>query len=199
VAGTTTYAGIARQVLDAPALLGSTRLVCIDGPAGSGKTTFATRLAAALGDCAVIHLDDLYEGWTGLDGVAPRVRDEVLVPVAASRRATYRTWDWHADRWGRCVDLDPPRVLVLEGCGSADRLLAAAASLAVWVEAPATLRLARGLARDGEAMRGQWLRWRQLEDCHFRREGTRARADLLVDGTQGDPESLHLLGAAPSR
>ena len=36
------------RLATAPPRLGRTRLVCVDGPAGSGKTTLAGRLAGAL-------------------------------------------------------------------------------------------------------------------------------------------------------
>src|SRR4030095_996439 len=45
------------RILAAPARLGGTRLVCVDGPAGSGKTTFGRRLAAAP-DAPVVQLGD---------------------------------------------------------------------------------------------------------------------------------------------
>jgi uridine kinase len=78
-----------------------------------------------------------------------------------------------------------PGVLVVEGCGAAQRSVDAFASLRIWVEAPAALRLERGLARDGEAIRAEWERWMTLEAEHFARESTRERADVLVDGTVG--------------
>ena len=43
--------------------------------------------------------------------------------------------------------------------------------------------LARGVTRDGQEMRGHWLRFRETEDAHFARDGTRDRADVIVDGT----------------
>ena len=42
-------------------------LLAIDGPAGAGKTTLAAQLDkefAATGTVRVVHLDDLYSGWT---------------------------------------------------------------------------------------------------------------------------------------
>ena len=38
-------------------------LVCIDGPAGAGKTTLAELLMARHPHARVMHLDDLYAGW----------------------------------------------------------------------------------------------------------------------------------------
>jgi hypothetical protein len=53
------------------------------------------------------------------------------------------------------------------------------------VEAPPDLRLERGIRRDGEAMRGHWLRFRDDEDRLHALERTRDRADVLVDGVTG--------------
>ena len=42
-------------------------LLAIDGPAGAGKTTLAAQLEkefSATGSVRVVHLDDLYSGWT---------------------------------------------------------------------------------------------------------------------------------------
>ena len=54
--------------------------------------------------------------------------------------------------------------------------------LRVWVEAPPQVRLARGLARDGEAERPHWERWMRDEAEHFARERTAERADVRLDG-----------------
>lgn len=163
--------------------LGPVTLVCVDGPAGSGKSTLAGRLAEEL-SAPVVHLDDLYEGWAGLDGVWQRVEDQLLGPLAAGRPGRYQRYDWDAGCFAEWVDVPFAAALVLEGCGSAPRDVDGRASLVVWVEAPADVRLERGIARDGEALRDEWLRWMGLEAVHFARERTRERADAVVDGTR---------------
>lgn len=176
---------VAELVQDRPASLGTVRLVCVDGPAGSGKTTFAARLAAALGRChlsaAIVHLDDLYEGWDGLEGVQPRLRSQVLEPLRHGQRARFQRYDWAAAAFDGWVDVPAADVLVVEGCGAGRRSVAVDACVRVWVEAAAELRLSRGLARDGQEARADWLRWMAQEDVHFAREGTRGRADVVLD------------------
>ena len=173
---------LADRVRAAAPLLGPVRLVCVDGPAGSGKTTLADALAVELGPgAAVVHLDDLYEGWGGLEGVAERVETGLLVPLAQGRDGSYRRYDWVAGRLDGTVAVPVPDVLVVEGCGSAPRSVDGRAVLRVWVEAPADERLARGLARDGEHLRPEWLAWTAAETAHFAREDTRRRADVVVD------------------
>jgi hypothetical protein len=60
------------------------------------------------------------------------------------------------------------------------------------VTAPSDLRLARGVARDGEHLREQWLQWRRDEEVHFAIEETQQRADMVVDGTGLEGPLLHL-------
>jgi uridine kinase len=95
----------------------------------------------------------------------------------------YHRYDWAVGRFaGEPVVVPVPGVLVVEGCGSSPRTLAPWTTLRVWVEAPASLRLSRGLARDGADLAAHWRRWQETEAAHFAAEDTRARADVRVDG-----------------
>jgi uridine kinase len=183
-----TFDGLAAHVLAAPPRLGDVRLVCVDGPAGSGKTTFAGRLTAAFGDgAALVHLEDLYAGWT-LTGAVARLSAGVLRPLAEGRPGLHHRYDWAAGRFADApVTVPVPRVLVVEGCGSSPRALDPWTTLRIWVEAPARLRLSRGLARDGDELAAHWRRWQRSEAVHFAVEGTRARADVRVDGAAPAP------------
>ncbi|MCW2634464.1 MAG: Uridine kinase [Blastococcus sp.] len=178
-----TFAALAEEVLAAPPRLARTRLVCVDGPAGSGKTTFAGRLADAIGpDAVLLHMDDLYAGWT-LTGAVDRLTDGVLRPLADGRPGTYHRFDWAAGAFLPDAEAVPTApVLVVEGCASSSRAVDPWASLRIWVEAPEALRLSRGLARDGVALEDHWRRWQEEEAAVFAEEDTRARADLRIDG-----------------
>jgi hypothetical protein len=130
-----TFAGLAGRVLAAEPLLGRTRLVCVDGPAGSGKTTFADRLAAALGaDVVVVHMDDLYAGWT-LTGAVARLSAGVLRPLADGQPGAFHRFDWSAGEFGRAVTPVPVTdVLVVEGCGASPRRLEPRKSFRIMIE-----------------------------------------------------------------
>ncbi|GAA2567531.1 AAA family ATPase [Pseudonocardia hydrocarbonoxydans] len=173
-------ATLAARVRAAPPRCGATRLVCVDGPSGSGKTTLAGRLGAAL-DATVLHLDDLYPGWDGLAAAVALLHDRVVAPLCAGRAGAYRRWDWERSAPGAEVDVGRPPVLVVEGAGSGARVVAAHAVLLVWVDAPRAERYRRGIARDGETYRPHWERWATQEDALFAAEGTRARADVVLD------------------
>ncbi|MDI6911976.1 4-amino-4-deoxy-L-arabinose transferase [Nocardioides sp.] len=165
-----------------PPTLGSGRLICIDGPAGSGKTTLAAAVTARAPEARAVHLDDLYDGWDGL----PRLTDQLgtlLEPLAREETGHYRRYDWDAGRFAERVQVAPGPLLVLEGVGSGAATYAHLVTALAWVEAPADVRLRRGLARDGESLRARWLRWQADEAALFARERTRDRADLRVDTT----------------
>ena len=161
---------------------GDTRLVCVDGPSGSGKTVLAGRLARALGETTLIHMDDLYPGWDGLAQAVPTLQEWIIEPLAAGRAARYRRYDWDRGAYAEERELGVPAVLIVEGVGAGARVIAAHAVLVLWVEAPRDERLRRGIERDGEAYRPHWERWAEQEQEHFRAEQTRARAGLRVDG-----------------
>jgi uridine kinase len=176
------------RVTGAPPRLGTVRLVCIDGPAGSGKTTLAGLLSAALASgsfltASVVHLDDMYEGWSGLDGVWDRLESQVLAPLGRGEPGRWQRYDWVAGALAEWHDLPVPDVLVLEGCGAAPRAVDDRAVLRLFVEAPPKVGLRRGLERDGEEMREEWVRWQMRETAYFACERTRERADVVVDGT----------------
>ncbi len=170
---------LALVVARAPTL-GAGRLVCVDGPAGSGKTTLAHGLAAATG-APVVAMDDLYDGWTGLGSVDDQL-GSLLLPLAAGRPGRHRRYDWAAGAFAGTVTVAPSPLLVVEGVGSGSATYAGLATVLAWVEAPRAVRLRRGVQRDGEHLRERWLAWQAAEDAHHAAHRTRARADVLVDG-----------------
>ncbi|GAA1917730.1 uridine kinase family protein [Nocardioides hwasunensis] len=170
---------VASAVLGAPPTLGRGRLVCVDGPAGSGKTTLAGALADVVPDTQLVHCDELLEGWRGLPGLAAAV-EALLTPLAAGGPGEWRRWDWLADGWAETHHVHPGGLLVLEGVGCWSPAIADLVGHLVWVEADPDLRLTRGIERDGEEMRGHWLQWRVDEGELFERLRTREHADLVV-------------------
>jgi uridine kinase len=163
---------------------GATRLVCVDGPSGAGKTVLAERLVRAIGNVPLVHMDDLYPGWDGLAPAVPLLHEWVVAPLLAGRAARYRRYDWHRGSYAEEHDLGTPPVLVVEGVGAGARIIAAHAVLLVWVDAPPAERFRRGMERDGGTYRPHWERWAQQEQVHFAAEGTRDRADVQVDGAR---------------
>ncbi len=126
-------------------------------------------------------MDDLYDGWTGLDeSLAQRVIAQLLEPLASTRPARWQRYDWHAERFDTWETVSPADVLILEGCGSGAEAYASYLSLLVWVEAPEDVRIERGVARDGEQVLPQWLAWMDAEAAQFAANNTAERADITL-------------------
>lgn len=180
---TMTYPALAGLLRGLAPSCGPVRVVAVDGPSGAGKTTFATRLAAALNGAPVVGADDFPVPWDAADPLAwwPPLRAEVLAPLAAGRAATYRRYDWRRARYGDTVTVPVAPVLLLEGVGAARR--GSPAAYRIWLDAPVALRRRRALDRDGAATAPAWDRWSLMERRHFAADLTRERADLLVDAT----------------
>jgi hypothetical protein len=179
---------VAAQVAEIVALVdarearcGATHLVAIDGPSGAGKTTLAAEVAAALA-APTVHMDDLYPGWDGLRAATERLESWVVQPLRSGHPARYRRWDWAAGSYAEWVQLPPSEVIVVEGCGSGALPAGRALSALVWVEAEESVRKARGLARD-PGYAPFWDRWAAQERVLYAADGTRARADLVLDTT----------------
>jgi uridine kinase len=174
-----------------PARLGPVRLVTVDGPAGSGKSTFAGRLAAELRAAGSVveevATDDLLDGWVDLDSFWPRLESGVLVPLAAGRPGGYRSYDWDAGRFRRQrTPVAVPDVLIVEGVTSTRAVGPGRTTVAIRIFAPRDLRLSRGIARDGERLLPQWLHWMRAEDDYMAQDPPGAD-DVLVDGASTFP------------
>ena len=162
---------------------GATKVVAIDGPSGAGKTEFAEALAARLPAAHLLHMDDLYPGWNGLEQAVADLHDQVLEPLARGERAAYRRWDWENDRYAEWRDLPAASLLLVEGVGSGAGRGAALESVLIWLEAERSVRFRRGIERDGDSFRPHWQEWAALEDALFTGDATRGRADLVIDTT----------------
>lgn len=185
-----TAAVVVAWVLAAEPTLGKGRLVCVDGPAGAGKTTVADELVAALDEAGVtvqlVHMDDVYDGWSGLETGIATFAESVVTPLRVGQPGHYRRYDWGRSTYAEEHEVAPCDVLVVEGVGAGATAYDEAITCLLWVETPRDLCLARGLARDGEAMRDHWLAWRVEEERMFDQERTEMRADLVVDGLTGE-------------
>jgi uridine kinase len=158
------------------------RITLIDGRSGSGKTTYATALAARTG-AQLLSLDDVYPGWDGLEAGEAHVLEHVLRALAQGRPPRWRSWNWVDDEPGLWHELDPARDLIIEGCGAISPAARALAHWAVWVElADDAERRRRAIARDGEAFARNWDRWARQEDEHAALHDPRGTADEHLDG-----------------
>jgi hypothetical protein len=171
--------GTAARLLALPPSCGPVRLVAVDGHAGSGKTTFTARLAAALGGVPVLHLDDLadheqYFGWTD------RLRTSVIEPLARGATAYYEPYDWTERVFTAPRALPAAPLVLVEGVGAGRRALRPRLAHLFWMERDAQDSWLRGRRRDGIALSAFWDAWTAAETRHFLADPSRPFADSLV-------------------
>ncbi|QUX25896.1 AAA family ATPase [Nocardiopsis sp. MT53] len=174
---------------------GRVRVVTVEGRSGSGKSTVAERLRAALAArgtaVAVLPMDDLYPGWHGLAQAPELLVEWVLEPLARGSAARWRRYDWARGRFSREeYSLPGPvaagGVLVVEGCGSGARVVRPHVDLSVWVDAPDAVRAQRLDARGDAGLYAPFRRvWADQEAVFYAAERPREHAGAVVGNTRG--------------
>jgi uridine kinase len=103
-------------------------------------------------------------------------------------------YDWEADQVSvQTVPVIKP-IVIVEGVYSLTISLSGFFDLSLWVDCPRDVRLARGLARDGEAARSRWVDdWMLGEDQYMLRESPRDRASLVCDGNRDSSRDVVIL------
>ena len=167
--------------LDRIAALGAARafvLVGIGGHGAAGKSTLARSISGA----QVVGTDEF---WDGTEFELSRLRVEVIEPLLRGEQAGYRAFSWELQqRLPEPRVVGPEGVVVVEGVCALHAMFREAYDLRIWVDAPRELRLARGIARDGEGARDVWVnRWMPSEDRYVERDDPISAADLIVDGS----------------
>jgi para-aminobenzoate synthetase len=173
--------------------LGGTRaplVVALDGRSGSGKTTLARRLTRRLRDTGltvtVLHLDNVYPGWDGLDDASALLGTRLLPRLRAGSSATYRSWSWVRGRPGPEVTVQPADVVLVEGVGCGSRACRQVTDVLVWLDAPTAVRHRRAMGRDGDGYAPHWQRWAAQEDAYLARERPAETADLVLETSSPD-------------
>ncbi len=155
-------------------------LVGIGGHGGAGKST----LARAIPGAQVVGTDEF---WNGREFELSRLQREVLVPLRSGNDAVFHGFDWNVGRpFEHARVVEPGGIVVIEGVCALHRMFRDAYDVRLWVDAPYELRLARGIARDGEGARQTWEEvWMPSEERYVDRDDPIPSAHLIVDGSEG--------------
>lgn len=160
------------------------RVVGIDGLSGSGKSSFAGRLADEL-NAPVLSVDDLVPGWDALGLVPGLLADGVLRPLAAGRPGRYRRYDWVTGQLAEWTSIPSGDMLIVEGCCTGVAPAGNLLSYLIWMDAPARERRRRlELRSDWPAYAPFAEEWASQETLLQATADTAARADLVVDNAE---------------
>ena len=175
------------DLLSSPPRCGKTHVIAIDGPAGAGKTTLANQLFLSLSlhhKVELIHLDEMYSGWDlALTKTLTDTLSQVLETLCAGNLATYPIYDWSWGQFDAERQIFPCDVLIIEGVGSAQKLVREFTTATIWIDIDPQTGLSRVLDRDGEVIEDQMSRWQMRETEHFRANSTRENADFILSTT----------------
>jgi uridine kinase len=157
-------------------------IIGIGGFGGAGKTTLARRVATELPGAQVVATDAF---WTGSAFDLGRLRTAVLDRVLAGEVAEFDEWDWASKTANPGRRLLPEGLIIVEGVCALHQMFRDDLGVRVWVDAPRDVRLARGVARDGEDSRATWETvWMPNELAYVDRDDPVSCAHLVIDGTR---------------
>ncbi len=178
-------------------------LIGLDGYGGAGKSVLAEGLAKYL-SAQLVHVDDFFR--PSSDNVRPpgehgglfdldRLAEEVLGPLSRGDDAHPSRYDWDTDNVVPGTQLVAQKLTIVEGVYSTSNKLRHFYDLMIWIDSDEMTRLRRGLERDGEAARREWVdEWMPGERHYGADEMPASRADLRLDaGGDDDPPSYLLL------
>ena len=161
----------------------STPILIIDGRSASGKTTLAAQLQNKLfkdGETAprVIHMDDLYDGWYGLQAGHDYLVRRILKPLSQRKIASWQEYDWALGERNQWREFEGGTPLIIEGCGSLSQSTREYAQFALWLEADETVRQERWVERSGHDHDQWWPIWAAQELEFYARERSAELADF---------------------
>lgn len=175
---------IIEELLAEPARCGTTHIIAIDGRAGAGKTTLANELALALSlhrKVTVLHLDEIYAGWDlALGKTLTDSLSDILKSISAEKIAIVPVYDWHYGEFDSDREISPCHLIIIEGVGSAQRVVREMATATIWIDVDRKTGLERVLDRDGIAIKDEMDLWQMREEEHFLSDATRENADFIL-------------------
>jgi len=151
-------------------------LLCIDGPCGSGKTTFS-RMLSAIVDAAVVPMDDFFTphaqktperlSQPGGNADIERFCQEVLACWLEGKPIFYRPYICWKDEFGAPTAVENKQITIIEGSYSLHPSIGRHAHVRVYLTVDPETQLRRLLARDGEDMLSSFTeRWIPLEKAY---------------------------------
>ena len=159
-------------------------IIAIDGPAGAGKTTLADYLNLAIAQhysIAVIHMDDLYDGWdNALNSQLTEVLEHVTSAHKKSIPISLSTYDWNMGVFLPASQLESAELLILEGVGSGQKAIRNSLSALIWIDINEDEGMRRVIARDGIEIESHMRKWLATQEQHFHTQGTKNTADFVL-------------------
>ena len=159
-------------------------VIAIDGPAGSGKTTLSKQLAADFADVEIIHIDDLYQGWSDAFSarLAASVISQILVPISKRIDFSYEIYDWRSNKFHKSKVIPKNKIYILDGVSAGQSQFRPYISKIIWLEISDEIGLSRVLQRDGADILSPMQEFQRAQKLHFTSDLTENAADFHYEG-----------------
>jgi uridine kinase len=166
-------------------------IIAVDGRGGAGKSFFVDHLCRYMNDYEIIHFDDFYLPVSNPEIIGSnfdwqRLQTEVLLPYKKNRKCNYQIYNWITKSLDSRKEITGKKYLFIEGVTSGRMELRDYLNFIIFVDTPGDIALKRGIERDGEKIRDQWLNdWLPRENNYFNStlHRTKMISDLVIDGT----------------
>lgn len=169
-------------------------LVGFDGRGGAGKSTLAKSWCEQMPDAVIVHVDDFYrvieesvrESFSPQQGYErnfdwQRLEQQVLQPLTVQQPARYERYDWVQQALAETIEVNPHKIVLVEGVGSTRPELRNYYDLRIWVETSDAERMRRQYARR-ENTNEQITRWAAAEAYYVDNFRPAESAHFIVAG-----------------
>lgn len=171
-------------------------LVLIDGKGGSGKTSFAVKLADAL-NADVVATDDV-AWWADPIHWDGELVNGIIQPWRNGENVAYTPSGWIKKNRAGFIAVDSSKPLIIEGSGACRKTLRDFADYSVWIDTAPDISRARVIQRDlANGENGGTLesvteftdRWDSLVDPFLTEEAAWKYVNIIVRGFLSDLDS----------
>ena len=98
------------------------------------------------------------------------------------QKIDFTPFNWIEKSLGNPISVQAPKFLIIEGVGAGQSAIRKFVSLAIWIEVPQDVGLARVLERDGPEVAEFMPSFIEAQAAHFLKEDTKKSADYHLSG-----------------
>jgi len=106
----------------------------------------------------------------------------LLEPLSKQLPVTYQIFDWKLNRFTEFKTIPQSKYLILEGVGAAQREFRPYINKIIWIECDPNLGFNRVIARDGEQVEQEMIKFLIDQNNHFSAELSKNVADYTLNG-----------------
>lgn len=166
-------------------------IIAIDGMSGSGKTTFADKIAERF-PATVIHTDDFFLrpeqrceerlNTPGGNSDTERLLEEIILPIYNDSDFIYKPFNCHRMDFDEARVIKPERLVIIEGSYSCHPELFDFYDLHIFLSTDTVTQINRILKRSGYEKAKVFIsKWIPLENEYFEAFGIKDKCELYFN------------------